>query len=332
MGAASGADLAGLIEGYSQRVDLVRRQLGQVIFGQEETVEQALISILSGGHVLLIGVPGLAKTKLVDSLGQVLGVDAQRVQCTPDLMPSDIVGSEVLEESESGRRSFRFIKGPVFCQLLMADEINRASPRTQSALLQAMQERKVSVAGHTYNLPEPFHVLATQNPLEQEGTYPLPEAQLDRFLLKVVIGYPSHDDEVRMVTTVGHGRTAGEFDLSQVRAVASAAEIVAMQRGTAQVALDPVVLDYAVRIARATRTAHGIAMGAGPRGSLALVRAARAHAVLQGRDFVTPDDVREIAKPALRHRITLAPELQIEGQSPDDALHALLAKVEAPRK
>src|SRR5919108_5872325 len=163
-GTASGADLAGLIENYSQRVDLVRRQLGQVIFGQEQTVEQALISILSGGHVLLIGVPGLAKTKLVESLGQVLGVDAQRVQCTPDLMPSDIVGSEVLEESESGRRSFRFIKGPVFCQLLMADEVNRASPRTQSALLQAMQEKRVSVAGQYHPLPMPFHVLATQNP------------------------------------------------------------------------------------------------------------------------------------------------------------------------
>src|ERR671923_1593853 len=204
IGASTGADLAGLIEGYSQRVDLVRRQLGQVIFGQEQTVEQALISILSGGHVLLIGVPGLAKTKLVESLGQVLGVDAQRVQCTPDLMPSDIVGSEVLEESESGRRSFRFIKGPVFCQLLMADEINRASPRTQSALLQAMQERKVSVAGHTYNLPEPFHVLATQNPLEQEGTYPLPEAQLDRFLLQIDVSYPDLDSERRMlIATTG---------------------------------------------------------------------------------------------------------------------------------
>src|ERR1041384_5373910 len=185
--AAAAADLAGLIENFSQRIDLVRRQLGQVIFGQEQTVEQALISILSGGHVLLIGVPGLAKTKLVDSLGQVLGVDSQRVQCTPDLMPSDIVGSEVLEESESGRRSFRFIKGPVFCQLLMADEINRASPRTQSALLQAMQEHRVSVAGQYHPLPQPFHVLATQNPIEQEGTHPPPGAPLDRFLMQADI-------------------------------------------------------------------------------------------------------------------------------------------------
>src|SRR5688572_30914141 len=199
IGGSSGADLAGLIEGFSQRVDLVRRQLGQVIFGQEQTVEQALISILSGGHVLLIGVPGLAKTKLVDSLGQVLGVDAQRVQCTPDLMPSDIVGSEVLEESPGGKRSFRFIKGPVFCQLLMADEINRASPRTQSALLQAMQELHVTYAGQRHDVPRPFHVLATQNPIEQEGTYPLPEAQLDRFLMQIDVDYPDRDAERRML-------------------------------------------------------------------------------------------------------------------------------------
>src|SRR5215510_6643022 len=227
--AAAAADLAGLIENYSQRIDLVRRQLGQVIFGQEQTVEQALISILSGGHVLLIGVPGLAKTKLVDSLGQVLGVDAQRVQCTPDLMPSDIVGSEVLEESESGRRSFRFIKGPVFCQLLMADEINRASPRTQSALLQAMQERKVSVAGHTYTLPEPFHVLATQNPLEQEGTYPLPEAQLDRFLLQIDVDYPDQGAERRMLFA-----TTGNEE-RRVEQVLTAQELQTMQRLVRQI-------------------------------------------------------------------------------------------------
>ncbi|MFO1055743.1 MAG: AAA family ATPase, partial [Dongiaceae bacterium] len=180
--AAAGAKLAVDIEALSERLRQVRRSIGRVIFGQQETIDQALITLLAGGHVLLIGVPGLAKTRLVETLGTVLGLADKRVQCTPDLMPADIIGSEVLEEGESGRRTFRFIPGPVFCQLLMADEINRASPRTQSALLQAMQERQVSVAGHSHDLPAPFHVLATQNPLEQEGTYPLPEAQLDRFL------------------------------------------------------------------------------------------------------------------------------------------------------
>src|SRR5215470_2576564 len=196
--------LAGEMESIGKRLEQVRRNIGQVIFGQEQTVEQSLISILAGGHVLLIGVPGLAKTKLVDCLGRVLGLDTRRVQCTPDLMPADIIGSEVLEEGEAGRRSFRFIQGPIFCQLLMADEINRASPRTQSALLQAMQEHRVSVAGQYHPLPAPFHVVATQNPLEQEGTYPLPEAQLDRFLMQVDVPYPEEDAEKKMlIATTG---------------------------------------------------------------------------------------------------------------------------------
>ena len=195
----SSGDLAGEIDALGQRLAAVRERIGRVIFGQREVIDQALITLLAGGHALLIGVPGLAKTRLVETLGIVLGLEDKRIQCTPDLMPADILGSEVLEESESGRRSFRFIAGPVFCQLLMADEINRASPRTQSALLQAMQEHRVSVAGQYHPLPKPFHVLATQNPLEQEGTYPLPEAQLDRFLLQIDVGYPDLEAERQML-------------------------------------------------------------------------------------------------------------------------------------
>ena len=310
----------------------IREEVAKVIFGQERVVENTMLAVLSGGHALLVGVPGLAKTKLVSTLGTVLGLDSNRIQFTPDLMPSDILGSEVMDTDETGRRSFRFVKGPVFGQLLMADEINRASPRTQSALLEVMQEGQVTIEGKSFALTPPFLALATQNPVEQEGTYPLPEAQLDRFLLKVIIDYPALEDEKRMVDAITTGRSAADFDLSQVPRVLNAAEVIALQQATAAITVDPEVVDYAVRIVAATRQFPGIALGAGPRGSIALVRAARAQAVLAGRDFVTPDDVREIARPALRHRIALAPELQIEGQSADDALTALLAKVEAPRK
>jgi MoxR-like ATPase len=274
-------------------------------------------------------VPGLGKTLLVRALGQALGCRYARVQFTPDLMPSDVSGHAVYDPKTE---RFAIRRGPIFANLILADEINRAPAKTQSALLEAMQEQQVTIEGTSHPLPAPFMTLATQNPVEQEGTYPLPEAQLDRFLLKVLIGYPSHADEVSMVTAVSTGRAAAPFDLSQVQQALSAEDIVAMQLGTALVTLDAAVIDYAVRIVTATRTWPGIALGAGPRGSLALVRAARAQAVLAGRDFVTPDDIRSIAKPALRHRIALAPELQIEGQTPDQVLDALLAKVEAPRQ
>jgi MoxR-like ATPase len=328
-GGASAADLGGLVENYSQRVDLVRRQLAQVIFGQEQTVEQALISILSGGHVLLIGVPGLAKTKLVDSLGQVLGVDAQRVQCTPDLMPSDIVGSEVLEESESGRRSFRFIKGPVFCQLLMADEINRASPRTQSALLQAMQERKVSVAGHTYNLPEPFHVLATQNPLEQEGTYPLPEAQLDRFLLQIDVDYPSPDAERQMLIVTTGSQEAG------LTRVLSPEDVLSIQRLVRRMPVGEKVVDAILKMVRAGRpertsikeVKEALAWGPGPRAGQALMLATRARALIQGRFSPSIDDVVELAHPVLRHRIALTYGARAEGMTPKAIIDRLVAEI-----
>jgi MoxR-like ATPase len=310
-------------------VGAVREQVAQAFVGQPDVLDQILIALLAGGHVLLEGVPGLGKTLLVRALAQALDCNFARVQFTPDLMPSDVSGHAFYDPKSE---SFRIRRGPIFTNLLLADEINRAPAKTQAALLEVMQEQQVTIGGRSYLLAPPFLAIATQNPIEQEGTYPLPEAQLDRFLLKILMEYPAHADEVRMVDNVSTGRNAHDFDLSQVKRVVGPTQIVAMQQGTSQVAVDPVVLDYAVRLARATREWPGIAIGAGPRGSLALVRAARAQAVLDGRDFVTPDDVRAVLKPALRHRVTLAPELQIEGQRVGQVLDALLVKVPAPRQ
>ncbi|MET0329713.1 MAG: MoxR family ATPase [Luteimonas sp.] len=311
------------------RVATVRDEVSKAFIGQPEVLDQILVALLAGGHVLIEGVPGLGKTLLVRALSAVLGCNFARVQFTPDLMPSDVSGHAVWDTKSE---TFVVRRGPIFTNLLLADEINRAPAKTQSALLEAMQEQQVTIEGHSFELPPPFMTLATQNPVEQEGTYPLPEAQLDRFLLKVLIDYPAHADEVAMVTAISSGKVAADFDLSQLETVLQPGEIVALQQGTAATVVDAAVIDYAVRIAAATRKWPGIALGAGPRGSLALVRAARAQAVLSGRDFVTPDDIREIATPALRHRISLAPELQIEGQDADQVLQALLARVDAPRK
>ncbi|ATD66146.1 AAA family ATPase [Luteimonas chenhongjianii] len=321
------APIAG--DALAERVAAVRDEVSKAFIGQPEVLDQILVALLAGGHVLIEGVPGLGKTLLVRALSAVLGCGYARVQFTPDLMPSDVSGHAVWDT-----RSETFVvrRGPIFTNLLLADEINRAPAKTQSALLEAMQEQQVTIEGHSFELAPPFMTLATQNPVEQEGTYPLPEAQLDRFLLKVLIDYPRHADEVAMVTAISSGKVAADFDLSRLGTVLQPGEIVALQRGTAATVVDAAVIDYAVRIAAATRTWPGIALGAGPRGSLALVRAARAQAVLSGRDFVTPDDIREIALPALRHRIALAPELQIEGQDTDQVLQALLARVDAPRR
>ncbi|MGH6932789.1 MAG: AAA family ATPase, partial [Dongiaceae bacterium] len=268
---ATAEKLAYEIESLGRRMSQVRQSIGRVIFGQHATIDQTLITLLAGGHALLIGVPGLAKTRLVETLGVVIGLDDKRVQCTPDLMPADIVGSEVLEESDSGRRSFRFIQGPVFCQLLMADEINRASPRTQSALLQAMQEHRVSIAGHYHPLPAPFHVLATQNPLEQEGTYPLPEAQLDRFMLQVDVGYPDLGAERRMLFA-----TTGTEE-RRLEAIFSPQELMATQRLVRQIPVPDKVVEAILTLVRAARpgpdadeeTGKYVAWGPGPRASQA---------------------------------------------------------------
>jgi MoxR-like ATPase len=321
------ADLAADIEKLAARLGDVRTTLATVIFGQDATIEQSLTAILAGGHVLLIGVPGLAKTKLVDTLGRVLGLDANRVQCTPDLMPADITGSEVLEEAESGRRSFRFIQGPVFCQLLMADEINRASPRTQSALLQAMQEHKVSIAGQTYSLPSPFHVLATQNPLEQEGTYPLPEAQLDRFLLQINVDYPSLAAERQMlIVTTGANETPPA-------AILSGEELLSAQRLVRRLPIGEKVVDAILRLVRAGRpestdlpdvTRH-LAWGPGPRAGQALMLASRARALLDGRFSPSIDDVVALAHPVLRHRIALNYGARAEGVTLASVIDRLVA-------
>jgi MoxR-like ATPase len=308
------ADLVASVEALGERLSLVRDRIGEVIFGQREVVEQALITLLSGGHALLIGVPGLAKTRLVETLGTILGLDDKRIQCTPDLMPADILGSEVLEESETGRRSFRFLPGPVFCQLLMADEINRASPRTQSALLQAMQEGRVSIAGQYHPLPRPFHVLATQNPLEQEGTYPLPEAQLDRFLLQIDVDYPDLDAERRMLIA-----TTGLAE-QPPRPAMTAAELQAAQRLVRQIPVGDSVVDAILALVRSGRpdeAAEGprrfVAWGPGPRASQALMLACRARALIDGRYAPSVDDVLALAPPVLRHRMAVSFAGRAEG-------------------
>jgi MoxR-like ATPase len=300
-------DLVAEIDTLGQRLAQVRERIGRVIFGQREVIDQALITLLAGGHGLLIGVPGLAKTRLVETLGTVLGLEDKRIQCTPDLMPADILGSEVLEESESGRRSFRFIPGPVFCQLLMADEINRASPRTQSALLQAMQEGRVSVAGQYHPLPRPFHVLATQNPLEQEGTYPLPEAQLDRFLLQIDVGYPDLAAERQMLIA-----TTGASE-EPTGTVLSGDELLAAQRLVRRIPVGESVVEAILKLVRAGRpeetdipeARQHVAWGPGPRASQALMLACRARALLDGRLAPSIDDVIALAPPVLRHRMAL---------------------------
>uniref|UniRef100_UPI002FD9FAEF AAA family ATPase n=1 Tax=Stenotrophomonas indicatrix TaxID=2045451 RepID=UPI002FD9FAEF len=283
-----------------ERVDAIRDAVGRAFIGQADVLDQIMVALLAGGHVLIEGVPGLGKTLLVRALAQAMELDYGRVQFTPDLMPSDVSGHAVYDPKSE---SFKIRRGPVFTNLLLADEINRAPAKTQSALLEVMQEGQVTIEGKAFTLAPPFMALATQNPLEQEGTYPLPEAQLDRFLLKVLIDYPQLEDEKRMVAAITSGRAASDFDLSQVPRVLGAGELLALQQATAAITVDDEVIDYAVRIVAATRQWPGIAVGAGPRGSIALVRASRAQAVLAGRDFVTPDDVRDIARPALRHRI-----------------------------
>ena len=306
----------------------MRREVRKAVVGQEAVLDQVLAALFAGGHVLVEGVPGLGKTLLVRALARTFRGDHRRIQFTPDLMPSDVAGHAMFEMEKA---EFRIRKGPIFGHLILADEINRAPAKTQAALLEAMQERQVTIEGQGLPLPHPFMVMATQNPVEQEGTYPLPEAQLDRFLLKIAIGYPGEAEEQALVRQVTEGRVADDLQVEQVEAVATPDEVLEAQRAASAIRVDEAVNAYAVRIARATRDWPGIALGAGPRGGIALIRASRAVAMIEGRDFVTPDDVKAMAIPALRHRVTPSPESEIEGHGPDVLLGALLERVEAPR-
>jgi MoxR-like ATPase len=299
-----------------------------VIFGQDPVVEQSLITVLSGGHAMLVGVPGLAKTKLVETMGIVLGLDARRIQFTPDLMPSDILGSEVLEESPGGKRSFRFIAGPIFGQLLMADEITRASPRTQSALLQAMQELHVTVAGARHDVPRPFHVLATQNPIEQEGTYPLPEAQLDRFLMQIDIDYPDHDAERRIIF-----ETTGVEEVKPKQAM-SADELLGAQRLVRRLPVGESVVEAILALVRSARPGPGtgdlgklISWGPSPRASQALMLVTRARALLDGRLAPSIDDVLALAEPVLKHRMALTFAARADGHTMDGVIGKLKTRI-----
>ncbi|MBC2886054.1 MoxR family ATPase [Ochrobactrum sp. CM-21-5] len=303
----------------------IKESVGTVIFGQESVIERTLVAILAGGHALLVGVPGLAKTKLVETLGLVLGLSGQRIQFTPDLMPSDIIGSEVMEQDADGRRSFRYLKGPIFTQLLMADEINRASPRTQSALLQAMQEYHVTVAGQRYDLPAPFHVLATQNPLEQEGTYPLPEAQLDRFLMQIDILYPELDAERRILL-----ETTGVAE-ARPYAILDAERLKQMQTLVRRMPVSENVVEAILKLVRSARpdadNEHAkkhIAWGPGPRASQALMLCARARALYEGRLAPSIDDVKALAEPVLQHRMALNFAARADGMHIRDVIANLV--------
>jgi len=321
------------VEAAIDRLAAVRAAVGRVVFGQETVVERTLVTLISGGHGLLVGVPGLAKTRLVETLGIVLGLSTRRVQFTPDLMPSDILGSEVLDQAADGTRSFRFLEGPIFAELLMADEINRASPRTQSALLQAMQEAHVTVAGHRHDLPRPFHVLATQNPLEQEGTYPLPEAQLDRFLMQIDVDYPDRDTERRiLVATTG-------ADEATAAPVLTAAELIDLQALVRLLPVGESVVEAILDLVRATRppelgrsggrddVAAHVAWGPGPRAGQSLMLAVRARALLDGRFAPSLDDVAALAEPVLQHRMALTFAARAEGVGVADVIARAVARL-----
>jgi MoxR-like ATPase len=310
------------------RVMALRDEVGKVVVGQDGVVSGLIAALLVQGHVLLEGVPGVAKTLLAKTLAAALDVRFTRVQFTPDLMPSDVIGQTIYEQNTG---TFRFREGPLFTNLLLADEINRTPPKTQAALLEAMEERQVSSDGTTRPLPAPFLVIATQNPIEYEGTYPLPEAQLDRFLFKLVVPYPSLDEEVQILTR--HASNAGVNDprAAGVRPVASPADLAAARREVAQVAVDPAVLAYIVALARATRDSPSLVLGVSPRGATMLLHSARAWAWMSGRRFVSPDEIKAVARPCWRHRVQLRPELELEGSTVDAVLDGVLASVPSPR-
>jgi MoxR-like ATPase len=317
-------------------LEALRRELSKAVVGQREVVDQTLAAFVASGHVLIEGVPGLGKTLLARALAKAMTLGFTRVQFTPDLMPTDITGHAVLDrdprgESPGSAGTLRIVRGPVFTNLLLADEINRAPAKTQSALLEVMQEYQVTLEGRSMPLPRPFVVIGTQNPIETEGTYPLPEAQLDRFLVKIRIGYPTQQEESDIVRRTTEQATGDELPLADVTAQLDERAAQALQRIAAFVRVDPRVADYAVRIARTTREWPGLATGAGPRGAIALVRLARAAALLEGRDYATPDDVKRYALPTLRHRVALAPDAQLEGRDVDILLASAVDSIDAPR-
>jgi MoxR-like ATPase len=316
------------IPGAAQMLERLRHSISQAMVGQSAVIDQVLVALVASGHVLVEGVPGLGKTLLVRALAQALALAHGRVQFTPDMMPSDIVGHAVLDP---GTRELRVLRGPVFTQILLADEINRAPAKTQSALLEVMQEYQVTLEGRTLPLPKPFMVLATQNPIETEGTYPLPEAQLDRFLFKIEIGYPPAAEEVGVVVRATLNQAGNELPLTGVEPCLNEAGVMALQALASRQRVDDQVFDYAVRIARATREWPGLALGCGSRGAIALVRGARAASLIDGRDYVTPDDIRRVAQPALRHRGALAPDALLEGRKTNDLLADVIDSVAAPR-
>ena len=313
-------------------VNKLRKLLAQVntaLVGQQKVVKNVMLALLSNGHVLLEGVPGLGKTLLVRALSKTFSGDFKRIQFTPDLMPSDVTGHVVFDMQN---KSFQMNYGPVFTNLLLADEINRAPAKSQAALLEVMQEKQVTTEGESRKVPLPFMVLATQNPLEQEGTYPLPEAELDRFLIKVVIDFPSSADEVKLTKLITAGKVGDNNSIDSVKPVLTAAELLDIQQQVADISIDDQVIDYAVRIVRATREHPSIYRGAGSRASIGLVRIAKANAYLEGRSFVLPDDVKAMAVAVLQHRIALTPDVEIEGLDVVDVLNQMLMDIEAPRK
>ena len=312
----------------SQLAQALRHELHKAVIGQHDVVDGLLTALIAGGHVLVEGVPGLGKTLLVRALARCFGGDFARIQFTPDLMPSDITGHAIYDMASE---QFKLRKGPVFTNLLLADEINRAPAKTQAALLEVVQERQVTLEGRALAAPQPFLVMATQNPIEQEGTYPLPEAELDRFMLMLRMDYPQADEELTLVRQVTRSVRTDILDVSGLRVLLQAKDVQALQKIASDLPLDDQVLDYAVRLARATRSWPGLALGAGPRASIALVRCARARALLRGGDFVVPDDVKGCALAVLRHRVRLSPELDIEGTSVDQLLQQLLEQIAAPR-
>lgn len=313
----------------SQKLQQIRERINGVVVGQEGVVDQVLVAMLSNGHVLLEGIPGLGKTLLVRALAKCFGGHFKRIQFTPDLMPADITGHAMYNMADG---KFRIRRGPIFTNLLLADEINRSPAKTQAALLEAMQEKQITIEGEPMKIGAPFMVFATQNPIEQEGTYPLPEAELDRFLVKVLMDYPSHQSEMTLTRQVSQGPSDDLLASDHSQAIINAEDVLRLQKIASKVTMDEQVMDYAVRLVRATRGSTAIVKGAGPRASIALVRAAKAYALLRGEAFVLPDDVKAMAAPVMRHRIILAADMEIDGQTADGVLQQLLESVDAPRQ